>query len=282
MRRTFTTPLLLMVAVALAPTLGVGVAHADEDINAQLGQPADPKALAHLKQGNGFYKIGEFDKAIEEYKAGSLAEAAGVFQFNIAQSYRQQGNYEKAIWHYERFLAMRQPTGELKIMVDGFIKTMKDELEKAAARQEPTAPGPIDAAVADSTSTTAPPAEPAVRTRSWATGRRKAAIAIGAAGLIAIGAGAWFGVRAQGFEDDAEELCPDVACSDPDEANRLLEPGQDNALYANVSFGVGLVAIAGAAVLWFTGAPDEPVAERLTIRPFVSPHSAGVGIGARF
>lgn len=265
---------LLLCVVALGPR----AAFAEGDVNAELGQPTKADALAHLSKGNGFYKIGEFEAAIAEYKAGSLVEPAGVFQFNLGQAYRQQSNYEKAIWHYQRFIAMRQPQGELLKMVEGFIATMKAELEKAASRQEPTGPGTADM--------TAKPASTAVDTslpeddrRGWLTGRRKIALGVGAAGLVAVGAGIVFGVRAKGFEDDSDALCPMTACDQAAEANRLLERGQDNALYANIAYGVGAAAVVGAAVLWFTGAPSEGDTQ---VHALVEPNVLGAAVSGRF
>ena len=279
-----TPRLALITAVVLVPLFfGVPVARADGDINAQLGQPTMPAAVEHLKAGNGFYKIGEFDSAIEEYKAGSLAEPVGVFQFNLAQAYRQQGNYEKAIWHYERFIAMQQPTGELKTMIDGFLTTMRAELDRAAAHQPPNEPGP---GLTASEPATPPAATETTRVNAHDTNgglstRKKAAIAFGAGAVLAATAGVFLWRRGEGFKDDAADLCPMVTCDRADEANDLVERGKTSVTYANVSFGVAATAVVVGTVLWLT---DHRRASRrdTTLVPHLSPTAAGILVTSRF
>ncbi|MEP6864173.1 MAG: tetratricopeptide repeat protein [Deltaproteobacteria bacterium] len=116
----------------------LGTARADDP----LAKPKDPVAQEHLSQGNKLYRLRDFDKAIEEYKAGALKEDAPVFLYNLGQCYRQLGKYEDAIWHYERFLSRAQPTGDMRTAVEDFVKQMKSELDKKAMSQPPTEPAP--------------------------------------------------------------------------------------------------------------------------------------------
>jgi tetratricopeptide (TPR) repeat protein len=255
--------------------VGGGIANADDGagsgtaspVNDQLGQPASADAEAHLTQGNAFYRLGEFEKAIDEYKAGALIEGAGVFQFNIAQAYRQLRNYEKAIFHYRRFLALRQPTGELRSTIDGFLATMQAELDGAAAKQEPTGPGPVTTEVRDEAR------------HSWATPRRKIALGVAAVGAVALAGGVVFGVLANRSQEKAEQICPTDVCDRAAEANAHLEDGNTRATYANVAFGVGAAAAIGAAVLWFTGAPAS---HDVAVFPRAGRSFAGVDVEVRF
>jgi len=73
------------------------------------------------------------------------------------------------------------------------------------------------------------------------------------------------------------------SCSRADEANALLERGETSALYANVAYGVGAAALLAAAVLWFTGAPDEyEPAHQATVVPRFSGTFAGIDLSMRF
>ena len=83
----------------------------------------------------------EFQKAIEFYKEGALVEDAPVFLYNLAQCYRQLGEYEDAIWHYERFLDAQNPDDEIRMYVRNFIDVMKAELKQKVKNQPPTDPG---------------------------------------------------------------------------------------------------------------------------------------------
>jgi tetratricopeptide (TPR) repeat protein len=116
-------------------------AHADE-----LAKPSDAIALEHLTTGNLYYRrLHDFEKAIEEYKAGALREDAPVFSYNLAQCYRMLGRYKDAIWHYERFLDRGKPRGEVEVFVRKLIAEMKGELEKTAMKQPVIEPAPHSA-----------------------------------------------------------------------------------------------------------------------------------------
>jgi hypothetical protein len=118
---------------------------------------------------------------------------------------------------------------------------------------------------------------------SMFTGKRKIALGLGGAGLVAIGVGALFGTKASGSKSDAFALCPDpnTPCSHSDQANQLIKDGQSQALIANISYGVGAAAIIGGAVLWFTGAPEKASAGRVSVRPRIGP-SPGIDVSVRF
>jgi hypothetical protein len=102
------------------------------------------------------------------------------------------------------------------------------------------------------------------------TGRRNLAVAVGGAGLVALGAGVAIGLHARDLDDDAYALCPSPAepCADAAEATDLNARARLRALQANVVYGIAGGAAVAAAVLWLTGGAAErrPVAgaSRLT------------------
>lgn len=97
-----------------------------------LARPSNREARIHLDRGNRLYHMRSFEQAIGEYKAGALLEPATVFDFNLAQSYRQLGKYKEAIWHYERFLKYGEPEGELLDVVNTFLKEIRFQLADPA------------------------------------------------------------------------------------------------------------------------------------------------------
>jgi hypothetical protein len=114
------------------------------------------------------------------------------------------------------------------------------------------------------------------------TGRRKLAVGVGAAGLIGVGAGIVLGLQAKSLDDDADELCPTLTnCPAADAANDKVDQAQSRALFANVAYGVGGAAIVAAAVLWFTGAPEDAEA-RTAVAPMITPSSVGIDVAVRF
>lgn len=116
------------------------------------------------------------------------------------------------------------------------------------------------------------------------TTRRKIAIGVGAAGLVAAGAGVILGIGANRLSDDAFALCPDPdrPCSDAAKAQDTLDRAHDRALYANIAYGVAGAAIIGAAVLWFTGAPSSEEAGAVAIGGHVRAGSATLDLSWRF
>jgi hypothetical protein len=128
----------------------------------------------------------------------------------------------------------------------------------ASAQPQGAAPAAPAASAAPAPSPE-PPASPAPSTFTL---RRKLALAAGVVGVAAIGVGIGRGLQAASREDDAYALCasPFTPCPDAPAANHLLERAESRALQANIAFGVAGVAALGAAVLWFTGAPERRVA----------------------
>jgi tetratricopeptide (TPR) repeat protein len=249
-----------------------------------LAKPTNAVARDHLTTGNRLYRVREFEKAIEEYKAGAVRQDAPVFYYNLGQCYRQLGRYEDAIWHYERFLERGKPTGEVEAAVRDFIAQMKGELDKKAMSQPPVEPAPPTSTastptVSASSGQMLPTAPPDADHRGM-TFQRKLAIGIGLSGVALAGLGVGLGLRAQSFKDDAAEVCPMNPCARSDEANELLDRGKTNALYSNVAFGVGGAAVLGAAVLWITGSQAERKA--MVVVPQGSRTFAGVTASLRF
>jgi hypothetical protein len=114
---------------------------------------------------------------------------------------------------------------------------------------------------------------------------RKIAIGVAGGGVLAIGVGAIFGVRASGLWDDAKSHCVNGDFDNCDgEGVSLSNDARSSANLATVAFGVGVAAVAAGAVLWFLnppGAQDE--AERTTrIEPILAPDSLGAQVTLRF
>lgn len=101
------------------------------------------------------------------------------------------------------------------------------------------------------------------------TSRRKIAIGVASASLVAVGVGVVFGTMSNANQDDAFKLCPDPArsCVRAAQANDLIRSSLSHALEANVAFGAATATAILAGGLWFTGAPDEPSLVRVSVIP---------------
>lgn len=148
---------------------------------------------------------------------------------------------------------------------------------------EPPAPPPPVATTPEEP----PPAQPAVVTEPPATrtvivhptwnATRGIAVALGIAGVAAIGTGAYFGNHANDLQSQSDAICPTTTCDDP-EGLRLNDRAQDEALRANVLFAAGGVAVATATVMWFIGRPGETT----MVTPVIGEDRVGATLGGRF
>jgi hypothetical protein len=113
-----------------------------------------------------------------------------------------------------------------------------------------------------------------VPSTSWTT-RDTVAIVLGSAGVIALGVGGFFGVRAIGSKHDLEGLCTNYPngcnASQRDEVERLASTADSQALVATIAFGVGLGALLGAGVAYLTSPRSSPAAIATRARDGVLP-----------
>jgi hypothetical protein len=95
--------------------------------------------------------------------------------------------------------------------------------------------------------------------------QRIAAIAVGGVGIVGLGVGGFFGLSAQSTYSDSKSMCnDDDVCTE--HGKELRDSAKSKAVVATVAGGVGIAALATAAVLWFTaptaGRRSESAARR--------------------
>ena len=112
------------------------------------------------------------------------------------------------------------------------------------------------------------------------TPRRKLAVAVGAVGVVAIAGGIVFGMKGQDAEKKSDAICPSTTCNDPMGLS-LNSDARSDALYANIGYIAGGAAVVGAAVLWFTGAP-QAMRDDVAVAPVVAPGHVGLSFAGRF
>lgn len=255
-------------------------ARAEQD---PLARPTKAEARAHLERGEALYELQRWDEAIAELEKGALLEPDLPMWFlSLGQAHRQAGHYERARWHYERFLSRIEGmpgTDEIVATVRGLVEDMK------AAESRP----PVDLAPASSPPPTTDRVDPTRTDRverthasRWTTSR-KVSLGVGAGGLVAAGVGVALSFRALGLRDDAEALCPTLSCQDAAAANALADRADANDRNALIAYGVGGAAVVGAVVLWIVGAPHDPGDERVvSVQPRLHSTFAGVDLSVRY
>ncbi len=180
------------------------------------------------------------------------------------------GDYEiagRAPGHEEWSTTVTVPAENGRVSVD--VPKFK-EVEKLVEPAD--ASGPSKGGGEDATVATRSPQRP-----SAFTGQRKLALAVSGVGIVAVGAGVVFGLQVKDLDDQAREICPANPCARADEANAIGARSDRRALYSNITFGIGGAALLGAAILWFTGAPESA-----TVTPVASESYAGIGIAGSF
>jgi hypothetical protein len=88
-------------------------------------------------------------------------------------------------------------------------------------------------------------------TRASRQSQQLVGIGFAAGGLVAVGVGALFGLRAASKDDEAKAGCAADRCFTR-KAAELNDDARSAALIANLSYGVGVAAVATGAILYFS------------------------------
>ena len=119
---------------------------------------------------------------------------------------------------------------------------------------------------------------------SSGNGLRTAAYVTGALGVVSLGVGTYFGVKAISKNNDAKDVCPVAnACHDP-AGESLTKDAQSAATVSNVTIAVGAAFVVAGVVLYLTSAPKEKAesSARLELHPLLGRDLAGIGFGGSF
>jgi hypothetical protein len=120
------------VAAFALLALGASTARADD---AQ-------KARELFTQGNTFFDLGQFDKAIDAWQQGYQLKNDPGFLYNIAQAYRTQGDAQKAIFFYKRYLS-NAPKAHNRAEVEQKIEALQKQLSMQEQVKGLPPPGPF-------------------------------------------------------------------------------------------------------------------------------------------
>ncbi len=141
-------------------------------------------------------------------------------------------------------------------------------LERAPAAVPPTRPEPRPERPPAAASSDEPPSGV----------QRTVGLVTGAIGLVGIGVGSYFGLRAMEKNDEASEHCrSDTACDDV--GLRLDEEGRDAGLASTVAFASGGALVAIGAILFFTS-PRAPGSTTTSV--WRAGRRASLGFGGAF
>ena len=234
----------LVLLVSLALSGSARLARAQEA--APTTEARRREASEHVQRGDAFKESADYAAAAREYQKAYALVPHPVLIFNLAQVHRLAGDRERAIEHYERYLAA-DPNGRASRQARQFAAELRREMERerAGAASPPRADAAPQAAASGTTAVSRSAERP-----SPGSGLRLAGMVSAGAGLIAIGIGVKFGLDARGISDDInahtagewpEELLARQADGERAERNMLLLTG------------AGAAAIAAGGVLYYFG-----------------------------
>ncbi len=272
-------------------------------VSAAVAQPKSPptadaikKAQEHDTKGEEFRKFGNFPEAIREYLAGYELTGAPEFLFNVGQAYREKGDKRLAVAYYKKYLAL-DAKGEGALFATSHIelleKEIREEDEAIAAQkrkeQEAEEKRKSDAEAARKAAETTAKREAEVAAKSKVSesdaNRRKTTarvlryggIGVGAAGVVAVGVGIYFGRKASSLSD---EVSRDATSSGSwtDEFEDKLDRAESAQTKMYVLLGSAGVAMIGGGVAYYFGTRmQRPVERRVVVAPMRN--GAGVVLG---
>lgn len=252
---------------------------------------SEPEAAKrHFREGTSHYDLGDFQQAIDSYKAGYRIKPDPVFLYNIGQAHRMRKEFDQALTAYKAYLRNR-PNAPNRADVETKIADMRAERKADVGKPIPvdkpdvvTPPPsdtppminspsqlPVDAPNQTLVTTSQPDAELSQQLDtqdSQHAMKRVPWIVAGAGGLLVAG-GVVTGLLAKGKQSDLESECPTKQSCSP-RAQDLRDSGKTLALTTDVLFVAGGAAIA-TGVIWWALKYRTPTLEASTDRPQSKP-----------
>jgi tetratricopeptide (TPR) repeat protein len=104
---------------------------------------AEKQARALYERAEKSFDVGKFAEALTDYQAAYEAKPLPGFLFNIAQCYRNMGNYERARFFFRRYLTL-EPHAPNHRRVEELIAEMSKQIDAQAAAAAATTPPPAE------------------------------------------------------------------------------------------------------------------------------------------
>ncbi len=104
----------------------------------------DAEAKEHYEEGTKAFNLGEFKRAIEEYRKAYQAKPEPVLLYDIAQSYRLSNDLTNAVFFYRSYLR-NSPNASNRREIDERIRKLEAQLQEQhqVTTQPPNTPVPI-------------------------------------------------------------------------------------------------------------------------------------------
>ena len=126
-----------------------------------------------------------------------------------------------------------------------------------------------------------PPESPRTDSSAEPSPNHTAAYIVGGIGIVGIGVGSYFGLRAISKNSDAEAFCKTRNVCTDQQGIDLTEDAKDAAVISNIAFAVGGAALATGVVLYLM-APGGNETTALRLAPTVAKNGGGLSVGGTF
>ncbi len=265
--------------VLLALLAGLAVA-----LPAQAQSKGRSSAEGHYNKGMTAYNLGHFQEAIEEFEKAYELRSEPIFLYNIAQSHRQNGNPQRAIFFYRRYVDA-DPNSKKRVEIEKRIADMQAELD-AQKEREAAAANPVPVVVAPPLPYPQPapvtaPRPALVQTSPTTTTDANPGRGLRIGGIVATGvgvAGAVTGVllvlHGNSLHDESIAPGSEFDSSKYDSAKTFRTMGW-------VAVGVGAAAVATGVTLYILGARDRSKPS-VSLAPMLAPGAGGAALSGRF
>ena len=244
--------------------------HAFLLIAALLSQ-AEGDAKQLTEQGLAHYNVGEYDKAIDEFKRAYLISKTPSLLFNIAQAQRLKGDCKEALQSYTAYLRADPSANRAKIeaRIAEMEKCVKEKPEPKPEPPPEVKPEPKPEPQPVQVTPVVPPPQPAERQRP----SKVPPLLLGAGGLAVAGVGAVLLISVSGDVSDLQNKCSPHC--DPNTWSDL--PTRADIGYVLV--GVGSAAVVGSVVWWYIRDREDVSTYS---RTWIAPTPTGVVLGGVF
>lgn len=247
-------------------------------------KPSEKSAAAYVKEGERLYQAGKYREAAEVLLKAQAIDPHPRLIFNIAYSYDLAGDLPQALEYYQKYVSSPEGTDPALLKrsarnIDRIRSLLRQQEEERAAheaerrRLAEEAQRAQERAETEAEAKRKAEAETVARRQAAAEEQTKAyerarlgAYVAGGGALLGLGAGISFGVMASASKSQFTQ----AATVDDKQRLRLLT--QQNALVADIGYGVALAA-AVTAVLVYPKSGPAPQARLL-----VAPNGAGVEV----
>ncbi len=253
------------------------------------------EARVHFEQAREFEEEGEYENAADEYLSAYALYPDPEFFFNAGRVLRHAGDLDRALRYYERYLEL-DPDGRGAGAAEEQVEALRKELaaaqddeprpeddeppeakdpDAAPAAGDVTDPGPLDPADPDAELYEADAGQPS-------RGMRIAGIATGTAGVVALGASAYFGNRARTLDNNISAFVADDPDAWTDDMISKYEQGRRANTSMLVLGGVGIVAVGAGATLYLLSDSGGSNSGGVAVTPSMRRDGAGLSLEGSF